>query len=169
MKEAWKQACTSPNPVVKVGHLDDLTLDTASMSADTNPIGRALEGVISFGEEEIDLDYCDDSPEFSAAENPQSADKEGDGTFHAMVLLGSRRVGDEGFWLIQNSWGGKGMPILEMSCDFLADSGAEIAFLGHAARTLRDTPASLFQCFPSPVAESGFPSVVTVDLGTTDS
>eukprot|EP00978_Attheya_sp_CCMP212_P017988 scaffold48685_cov46-Attheya_sp.AAC.5 len=66
-----------------------------------------------------------------------------------MVLLGTNDVDGELFWVLHNSWAS--LQIIEMSTEYLAQSGAMLNFLKNSHRPRETLPRSVEYC-PSPIS-----------------
>jgi hypothetical protein len=97
----------------------------------------------------------DSTDEFSDEWEEQSEDEEGDdpdGVYHAMILLGTRVVDQETFWVLQNSR--PSMQIIEISTPYIARSGAAFMFYGRSGRSPRPLVNRPVQFCAAPIAES---------------
>lgn len=153
LAKMWKQSCQEPQPSSSFDSFGELTAATvsASQSLDDDEgegyLGTDIEDLQDYCED-LDVTLSDNGCDDSEA---KSETNEGDSDLHAMILLGSRIVGGEIYWVFQNSW--SGMRVIEMSTDYLASSGGVLVFFD-SGRTLKDEPSPLIQLCSSPVAES---------------
>jgi hypothetical protein len=144
LKEKWRKSCVDAKPTTSNENNDDLTHTTASLSLEeASTDSDSEDDTISHGSE----DSTDDEWE------KQSEDREGDdGVYHAMILLGTHVVDQETFWVLQNSW--PSMPIIEMSTQYLAQSGAALIFYSRQVRSPRSLANHPVQFCASPIAKS---------------
>jgi len=163
----WMESCHDAHPVCSLDSFGDLTATTVSASASVDDaIGESYLRHTGSDCETDSEDYVDDVDidEPRGSRNDKMDDdaegkleeevkEEGDDVFHAMILLGTRVVNGETFWTLQNSW--SGMRLIEMSTNYLAESGGVIVFFGKHGRQVRAQPSPLIQFCPSPIAESG--------------
>ena len=166
LAKKWMKSCKEPHPVCSFDSFGDSTAATVSASASSDEVGDSYLSHAESDSEIVDSEeYFDDvqvgEPFGDSTCNDMMDDDskgeseiaEGDDVFHAMILLGTRVVNGETFWTVQNSW--SGMRIIEMSTDYLAESGGVLVFFEKAGRYVRDKPSPLIQFCPSPIAESG--------------
>jgi len=160
----WMKSCNEPHPVCSFDTFGDSTAATVPASASLDEVGESYLSHAENDSEIVDSDeYLDDvevGEPFADSNDMMDDDSkdvseiaEGDDVYHAMILLGTRVVNGETFWTLQNSW--SGMRIIEMSTDYLAESGGVLVFFEKAGRYVRDKPSPLIQFCPSPIAESG--------------
>eukprot|EP00797_Seminavis_robusta_P020791 Sro31_g020360.2 (362) ;mRNA; r:100899-102137 len=154
MEERWRADCNTPKKATFWP--DDFTAMPASMSMDGLE-GKGGEGLVDTSSNNDDTEEEDSSGSEDCSDDEQSqGSDEGDDALHAMVMLGTRLVGGKRYWLIQNSWADGGMQLLEMSTEYLQESGAVLNFFDEIGRHLK-TKESLsvpVQLCPSPIAES---------------
>jgi hypothetical protein len=176
LTKMWQKSCVAAKPTTSPVNPDDLTIAmTESISFEEGNIDNR-SGAHSDSQGDASLCGSEDSScgsedsscgsedsscgsEDSSCESEDSTEEdseagEGDGIqLHAMVLLGIHVVGDETFWVMQNSWAT--LQIIEMSTQYLAASGARLVFYLKKGRSPRALHQCSVQTCPSPIAESG--------------
>eukprot|EP00978_Attheya_sp_CCMP212_P032311 scaffold125554_cov46-Attheya_sp.AAC.3 len=148
LAKQWKKSCMESHPVSSFDGFGELTAATVSASVSLDEVGESYRSLAESDSATVDSeDYFDDvevgepligdsNAKMDDDSDGKSEIKEGDDTFHAMILIGSHIENGVTFWTLQNSWSG-GMRMIEMSTDYLAKSGGVFVFFDRGGRQLR--------------------------------
>jgi hypothetical protein len=165
LKRKWIDSCTSPKSddytALTASLASSMSLDERS----TSNVSGMCDGSVDQDDASVGQDDSSDDQDDASEVQKDAMDKDwlgssaddelGDVTsseegedeqdegqcivpIHDMVLLGTRTVGEEIFWILQNSW--FSMPVIEMSTGYLTNSGTRVSYFIIQEAVLRDLP-----------------------------